>query len=160
MAHFTKIFFKVPKVTIFSKIFWQKIKAEKLLLILLTQSKPETKQLAIRSVQFGGIDPTFLSKLPEKLVQFLSWPWLVYWRNVINTAVGACSMHPGHILEILHLLSKYLVSFYQVFDCLDIFGNGLRLVLLPKAFTLIKLFYNFRNPSPNRMRIVLDILKV
>lgn len=78
----------------------------------------------------------------------------------MNTAVDACSMHPGPILEILHLLTKYLVSFYQVVDCLNIFGNMLCIVLLPKVFALIKLFNNFRNPSADRMRIILDILKI
>lgn len=52
----------------FQNYFDIKIKAEKLLLILLTQSKPVTKQPAIRSVQFRGVDSAFLSKLPEELV--------------------------------------------------------------------------------------------
>lgn len=48
----------------FQNYFEIKIKAEKLLLILL----PVTKQPAIRSVQFRGVDSAFLSKLPEELV--------------------------------------------------------------------------------------------
>lgn len=43
------LYCKVQK-KLFSKLLWYKIKAEKLLLILITQSKPVAKQPAIRSV--------------------------------------------------------------------------------------------------------------
>lgn len=73
MKHFIKIFDCYiaryqKKDFIFKTTLIYKIKAGKRLLILLTQSKPVTKQPAIRSVQFWGVDSAFLSKLPEELV--------------------------------------------------------------------------------------------